>query len=441
MSTCRVMGGLADLVAYRKDPLGFTSARGSASSAHVVPLFVVGPIRAYLVNSAEAAEEVLLRRIDSTMKPRLSRSGVGFLGTTLVTSNGVQWTRRRQLLRPAFRRDAVAVQTETASERVRRHLQNWTHETIDAYDKSVAICLDLAFSGLTGTQLTLPDLDAAKDALLSLERSSSGTSIGSVLARWSPSATASATRNSFRGLERLAADAARGGDRGASDTTLPSVMRRALPHPPTEREIVEEVLASIIASAEPVGLAISLALYLLAGEEKFQSPLVAEIDEVVGERDIAMADLPRLTRLEAVALESLRLYPPGRSIVRAATENINLLGHHIPRGSSLLISQWNIQRGARYFERPSEFRPTRWLGDLRTRLPHFAFFPFGGGPRRCIGHELALSQIELVLGTIIRRFEVSLRPGSPTEPLLSGTLRPRTQLEILVKSRSRFADD
>lgn len=427
--------GLVDLIAFRKDPLGFMGARGSASSAHVVPLFIVGPVRAYLVNSAEAAEEVLLRCTDVTIKPRLSRSGIGFVGTTLVTSNGAEWTRRRQLLRPAFRRDAVRLHSATTAERTRDHLRIWPDGTIDAYDEAVSICLDLAFSTMAGIRPAPSELDAAKEALLSLERSSSGASIGTVLARWSPTARASVIRSSFRELERLAVKAARASGPDTSGAGLPAVMRNAVADPPTEREIADEVLASIIASAEPVGLAVGLALYLLAGEATFQGPLAAEIEEVIGDRDMSPEDLPHLKLLEAAALETLRLYPPGRSMVRSTTEEIELLGHRIPRASLLLISQWVIQRSERYFQRPSTFDPARWLGDLRARLPQFAFFPFGGGSRRCIGHELALTQIQLVLGTIVRRFAVSLESGRPKEPLLSATLRPRMPLRILVGGR------
>lgn len=158
-----------------------------------------------------------------------------------------------------------------------------------------------------------------------------------------------------------------------------------------------------------------------------------ELHDVLGDRDPTADDLPRLPYTQAVLRESMRLYPPAWILSRRAVEPFTLGPHRFPAGTLVLMSQWVVHRDLRFHDEPAAFRPERWLGDLPRRLPAFAYFPFGGGPRRCIGESFALLEASLVLAVIARRFWLELAPGARVEPAPAVTLRLQHGLPMRVR--------
>ena len=148
-----------------------------------------------------------------------------------------------------------------------------------------------------------------------------------------------------------------------------------------------------------------------------------------------MEDLPRLPYAEKVITESLRLYPPAWGMPRLAIEDVQIGEYTIPKGCGVSMSQWVVQRDARWFEEPLAFRPERWDGDLQKRLPRFAYFPFGGGPRQCIGNAFAVMEATLLLATIAQQFRFRLVPDHPVVPLASITLRPKHGIRATLEAR------
>jgi cytochrome P450 len=144
-------------------------------------------------------------------------------------------------------------------------------------------------------------------------------------------------------------------------------------------------------------------------------------------------DLPNLTYARTVLDESLRLYPPAWIMGRRALGDDELGGHHIPAGSVVAISPYITHRHQRYWERPEEFDPDRF--DPRTSPPRdpFTYFPFGGGPRLCIGHNLALMEAQLIIGTVAQRYRLQLVPGTQVEPERLFVLRPRNGLPMTIR--------
>jgi cytochrome P450 len=148
-----------------------------------------------------------------------------------------------------------------------------------------------------------------------------------------------------------------------------------------------------------------------------------------------MEDLPRLPYTEMVLTEALRLYPPAYVVGREALRDYTINGLTIPRGITVLMSQWVVQRDERFFEAPEEFRPERWAGGLAKRLPRYAYFPFGGGPRLCIGQSFALMEATILLVTILQRFRLTLAPDHPVVPWTSFTLRPKHGIQVVLHRR------
>ena len=157
---------------------------------------------------------------------------------------------------------------------------------------------------------------------------------------------------------------------------------------------------------------------------------------MLGGRAPTLEDLPKLIYTNHVITESMRLYPPAWGTARTAIEDHEIAGYAVPKGSGVSFAQWTVHRDARWYDAPEEFRPERWEGDLLKRIPKFAYFPFGGGPRQCIGNSFALMESVLTLATIAQRYRFRLVEGHPVVPLASITLRPRHGIRVTLESRS-----
>jgi len=201
----------------------------------------------------------------------------------------------------------------------------------------------------------------------------------------------------------------------------------------TDRQLRDEALTLLFAGHETTALALSWAWYLLSQHPTAEAALAAEARQVLGGRPPAAADVPRLTYAERVVLESLRLYPPAPAVVREATSDGFLGGYHLRAGTSLLASQWVIQRDRRFFADPDAFEPDRWAGGLLERLPRFAYFPFGGGPRVCLGASFAIMEAVLVLATVAQQWRLALAPGHAVTPQLALTLRPKDGIRMTLR--------
>jgi cytochrome P450 len=148
-----------------------------------------------------------------------------------------------------------------------------------------------------------------------------------------------------------------------------------------------------------------------------------------------VADLERLPYLNAVISEVLRMYPPAYIMARTSIAPSSFGGYDFPAGSTMLVSQWVMHRDARYFDDPDSFRPERWLDGLADRLPAGAYFPFGDGPRRCIGQGFALLESALVIGALAQRFRFELVPGTMVAPEPLVTLRPKSGIRMRIHER------
>jgi cytochrome P450 len=203
----------------------------------------------------------------------------------------------------------------------------------------------------------------------------------------------------------------------------------------TDRQLRDETMTLFLAGHETTALTLTWSWYLLAQHPEANERLAAEWRDVLGDRPPTVDDVPRLRFTECVALEAMRLLPPVYILGREATAPCELGGYHVRRGMTVLMSQWVTQRDPRWFDAPDEFRPERWQDGLINRLPKYAYFPFGGGPRVCIGNTFAMLEAVLLLAAVGRRYRFRLVPGHPVEPWPSITLRPRYGLKAVLESR------
>jgi cytochrome P450 len=201
------------------------------------------------------------------------------------------------------------------------------------------------------------------------------------------------------------------------------------------RQVRDEAMTMFLAGHETTAVALSWAWYLLARHPEAEARLADEVREVLGDRPPAVADLPRLRYAGMVVAEAMRLYPPAYGLGRQADRATEIAGHAVAAGDIVIAPTWVVHRDPRWFEEPEAFQPERWAGDLAQRLPRFAYFPFGGGPRQCIGNSFAQMEAVLVLAAVAQRFRLSLIPGQRITPTPYITLRPEPGIRMLVARR------
>jgi cytochrome P450 len=203
----------------------------------------------------------------------------------------------------------------------------------------------------------------------------------------------------------------------------------------SDGQLRDEVITLFLAGHETTALALSWSWYLLATNPEAERRFHAELDEVLSGRPASVSDLPELKYTEMIAKEVLRLYPPAYAIGREAVEDCEVGGYRVPRGTQLFAFPWVTHRDPRYHENPESFNPERWANEPSERQLKYAYFPFGGGPRQCIGNYFAMMEIVLLLATIGQRFKFSLVPDHPVEVLPVLSLRPKSGIKVVVSAR------
>jgi len=203
----------------------------------------------------------------------------------------------------------------------------------------------------------------------------------------------------------------------------------------TDQQVRDEVMTLLLAGHDTTANALSWTWYLLATNPLAAERLTAEVQTVLGDRSPSVADLPRLPYTERVVWESLRLYPPVYGFGREAVQDTEVMGYRIPKGWNVIMCQWVVHRDARFFSNPERFDPDRWADGLAQKLPRYAYFPFGGGPRQCIGNGFPLMEAVLALATVAPAYEFTLDPAHPVVVNPAVTLRPRAGIRCRLRRR------
>jgi cytochrome P450 len=203
----------------------------------------------------------------------------------------------------------------------------------------------------------------------------------------------------------------------------------------SDAQVRDEAITIFLAGHETTANALAWAWYLLSQNPEAEARLHAELDFVLGDRGPRVEDLPRLAYTEMVLAESMRLFPPAWIIGRRAMEPYSVGGFEVRTGSIVVASQWVTHRDPRYFPDPERFDPERWRPEAKEARPRFSYFPFGGGPRVCIGEGFAWMEGILVLAAIGSRWRLRLEPGQAVVPSPGITLRPRDGIWVTLEKR------
>jgi cytochrome P450 len=433
---------------FRDDPLGLLvgcARRGDAVS------FRFGLSRVVLLSHPDLIEGVLVAHAADFRKSAGTLRLRSLLGDGLLTSDGETWRRQRRLAQPAFHRARIEGYARRMVEQAISVLDTWQDgETRDIHQELMELTLQIACATLFGADVSA-DLPAVRAANLVLSHHFQSR-LGSLLFLLADSVPTPGNRRyqaAVRALDgvvyRMIADHRRNGvDRG----DLLSMLLAARDNEPSpgsqawlsDAEVRDTVMTFLLAGHETTALTLAWACYLLDQNPAAAERLRAELEQELHGRSPALADLPRLPYLDAVVSETLRLYPPAYLMGRQALRDLAIGGYPIRRGSTVLISQYVVQRDPRWFDEPDSFRPERWLdGRLIHELPRFAYFPFGGGQRQCIGSTFALVEANLLLAIIAQRVRLRLVDAHPVEPQAVVTLRPRHGIRMTITPAGRAA--
>jgi cytochrome P450 len=203
----------------------------------------------------------------------------------------------------------------------------------------------------------------------------------------------------------------------------------------TDKQVRDEAMTIFLAGHETTANALTWTWYLLSQSPDVEQRLHAELDAVLGGRLPTFADVDRLPYTTRIITESMRLYPPAWLVGRRAVNDYNIKGFFVPARSMVLMSEWIVHRDARFFPDPERFNPDRWTPEFKAALPRFAYFPFGGGPRQCIGEGFAWMELVLVLATLAQRWRLELVPGHPVVPQAAITLRAKHGMQMVARKR------
>jgi cytochrome P450 len=423
------------LTDFSADPLGFLTRTAREYGALVPYRFLGNP--AYLVNSPEVIDSLLNPRYREFIKTiglrtRLMRR---LLGRGLVTSEGEFWVRQRRLAQPAFHRQRVAGYAAVMVAYTERLIGSWTPgDTRDIHADMMRLTLEIVAKTLFDAEIAgeAAEAGAALERLMEQFPASQWT-LAAFIDGIIPTPGGIRARQAIRRLEQIvlrtiAQRRESGKDRG----DLLSMLLQARDEDGSrmsDRQLRDEVLTFLFAGHETTALALTWAWYLLSQHLEAEATLRAELSAELGGRAPTIDDLPRLRYAEQVIKEAMRLYPPVWTIGRETTAACEIAGCQVPKGAQLMLSQWVTHRDPRYWEEPEQFRPGRWADDAAP--PRGAYFPFGSGPRGCIGQAFALMEAVLILATIAQRFRLALAPGCLVEPWPTATLRPRHGLRMI----------
>ena len=201
----------------------------------------------------------------------------------------------------------------------------------------------------------------------------------------------------------------------------------------TDQQARDEVIGFFIAGHETVSSALTWTFYLLSQNPDCWRKLKAEIDEVLGGRTPTVDDVPNLKYTEYVLLEAMRHYPPIFVLMRRALDDDTVGGYHIPKDSTVVLCAYVTHRHPDFWENPEGFDPDRFTPERATGLPRMAYFPYGGGPRKCIGNTFAALEMPLVVAMVTQRYRLDLVPGQVVFPEPAISLRPRDPLMVTLE--------
>lgn len=428
--------------ALRKDPLAFIE---SALREHGDFVRVrLGPYRVYLLLGPDYVLHLFQKNPANYLKDGYEHNEP-LTGRGLLTSEGDFWRRQRRLAQPAFHKERLRGMAEIMTSATGELLDRWReHAKHGPESLPLEITAEMSRLTLGVVSRTLVGTDVGEEAgefgpalEYTLRYAFRRTGRFFNLPFGFPVPKNLRYMKAIRALDRIVYSLIEGHRPGEDRGDLLSMLMLARDAETGEgmgrKQLRDEVMTFLTAGYETTARALAWTFYLMDQHPEEASRLRGELDEVLGGRVPTFEDLPRLVHAKRFIQESMRLYPPVWGLARRAVGDDVIGGYFVPKGSRLIISAYVTQRHPKLWEEPERFDPGRFSPERSKNRHRYAYFPFGGGPRQCIGRNFAMMEATLVLAMVTRTFKLSLLPGHPVETEPSLTLRPRFGLPMILE--------
>ena len=429
--------GLGNLRGMMSDQLAYMTA--AAEYGPLVNLPILSE-RYVLVLDPELIQQSLAQGHTVMRKDRFTHEHARVLGQGLVTSEGKLWRTQRKLVAHAFIPRRIRTYADSMVAAAQRSIDEWSDgQEVAIHEAMAELTLDIVGRTLfdadvRGTAREVGDaLKVISDFYADVLESPIQPP------EWWPSPGMFRFRKAVRNVDRVVAGIIEERRRSGLDRgDLLSALLQAQDDDGgamSDQQLRDECITLFLAGHETTSIALANTLYLLSQHPEIEARVHEEAVAVLGDRPASSDDYPRLRTTERVIKESMRLYPPVYTIGRQLMEDFELGGFTLNKGDTLLFVQWVTQRSAGCFAEPLRFDPDRWLPERAKAIHKYAYFPFGGGPRICIGNHFAMMEAVLVLATLLRAYRFELLPGQTLELQPAVTLRAAKDLKMRLVPR------
>jgi cytochrome P450 len=422
------------------DPLAFglSIARQFGDIAY----YHVGPLHVYQLNHPDLARQVLVEQPEKFHKARLiKRAFRPFAGEGLLTSDGALWKQQRKLMQPAFHQRQLAGYGDVMVAHATHMVESFGDGQVCEINEEMAkLTLGVVVKSLFGADFPRETGEIGRSMLAVLDAANQRLNSVLQVPSWVPTRRHLRERRALAKLDamlQILIQARR--TSGESRDDLLSVLLAAVDEDSgaqmSDRQLRDEMMTLFLAGHETTASALTWTWYLLSQHPEVEARLLEELHRVLHGRAPAVADLPKLPYTEMVVREAVRLYPPAPGFAREPIEDVTIGGYVVPKGSLVTVNTYALQRDRRFFDDPERFDPDRFAPGWEERIPRYAYLPFGGGPRVCIGNGFAMMAARLILATVAQRYKLSLEPLQEIVPIQLVTVRPSGPVRMRLKRR------
>ncbi len=416
---------------FVKDILGYF--HNSVRKYEGISRAAVGPYHYVNLSDPAYIEHVFLNP-DIYVKGRDNKTLRFLLGNGLVTSEGEFWLKQRRLIQPLFHKQRLQSFVQKIADSTRTMLNNWDAydgKVVDVHTEMTGVTLDIVSQTLMSTEVK-GDFKKISDSLLVVME---GMMRIIKLPFWVPTPTNMRMQLNrgvlndtiFKIIEERRANKA-----GYNDllTMLMEVEDADTAERMTNKQLRDELITIFLAGHETTANALSFAFYLLAQHPEMKQRIADEVKQVIGDGEMNYENVAQLKFTMMVIKEAMRLYPPVWGITRDAAKEDTIGGYRIKKGDSIVVSPWAVHRLEKYWENPLKFDPERFSPERMKNVHRYAWFPFGGGQRFCIGNNFALMEMQIILAMACSKFDFTIAEGFKVqlEPLV--TLRPKNGMML-----------
>ena len=431
---------------FADDPFEFMDACADAYGDVVG--FDLGPRPLYMLTNPRDIERVLVAEASSFPKLDLGDDAVDqLLGDGLLTSEGAAWKDKRQRANPAFHSRRISGLAEMMVDHTELMLADWHDgDRIDIHVQMARLTVRIIVTAMFGTDIDPKRVKRIQTHLEPLGARFEPDPFSRLVPDWAPTKKNREFRAAVDALEEIIDEIVeerrgtegRVGENGDEDEPMDllSILLRAQRHGDvTDGDIRDEMMTMLLAGHDTTALTLTYTWYLLSQHPEVERRLHAELDDVLGGDQPTAADSRRLSDTTNVLNEAMRLYPPVYTLFREAAVDTEFGGYRLPAGSGLMLPQWVVHRSPRWYDDPETFDPDRWTAERSADRPRFAFFPFGGGPRHCIGKQFSMLEATVILSTVAQEYAMEYLGSEDLRLRGSLTMHPEKPVAMRLRER------